>query len=284
MLALAAFVAALGLVDADFASRCHPLGRARIDPIVSRGVLNSHEHTFLGSDSVSAYTVTGAELTRNSACSSCGDPSSYWFPSLFQDARYVRVDQAAVYWSNSLPGTNDFQNITLMPLGLRMIEGSPFAANASEAAPFYDWYCFDALSVGHKATFPACPGNDRMRLSVRFPSCWNGVDRYLPRSAHMRHPGVNGECPPGYRRTWSLRLEVDYAPDGRGGRLTLGAPNITSPYATHADFFNGMARSGQRRLMTECGHLGGDYCNLRPLTDACAPKYLDDSLPTPTDA
>jgi Domain of unknown function (DUF1996) len=274
-LALAAFVAALGLAHADFASRCFYLGRARIDPIVSRGVLNSHEHTFFGSDSVSAYTSTGAELTRDSACSSCGDPSSYWFPSLFQDARYVRVAQASVYWSNSLPGTNDFQNITLMPLGLRMVEGSPFATNASESAPFYDWYCFDSLTAGHKTAFPTC--RDKMRLSLRFPSCWNGVDRYLPRSAHMAHPYSSGDCPAGFRRTWSLRLEVDFAPDGRGGRISLGAPNITTPYATHADFFNGLSRTAQRRMMKECGCLGGDYCNVRPLRDRCAPKYLDDS-------
>lgn len=281
MLALAAFVVSLGLAQADFASRCFYLGRARIDPIVSRGVLNWHEHTFLGSDSVSAHTATGAELTRNSACSSCGDPSSYWFPSLFQGARFVPVDQASVYWGNGLPGTNDFRNITLMPLGLRMVEGSPFAAKASDAAPFYDWYCFGSLEVGSKMTFPPCKGIEKMRLSLRFPSCWNGVDRYLPRSAHMRHPDVNGECPPGFHRTWSLRLEVDYAPDGRGGRISLGAPNITAPYATHADFFNGLSRAAQRRLMAKCGHLGGDYCNLRPLKDACVPKYLDDSLPTP---
>lgn len=283
MIALTAFVVSLGLARADFASRCSYLGRARIDPIVSRGVLNWHEHTFIGSDSVSAYTATGAELTRNSDCSSCGDPSSYWFPSLYQNDRYVRVDQASVYWSNSLPGTNDFQNITLMPLGLRMVEGSPFATRDAEAAPFYDWYCFSSLAVGSRTTFPTCPSGDKMRLSLRFPSCWNGIDRYLPRSAHMAHPDVRGECPRGFRRTWSLRLEVDYAPGGRGGSISLGAPNITTPYATHADFFNGLATPGQRRMMNKCGHLGGDYCNLRP-TGSCSPKYLDDSLPTPRDA
>jgi hypothetical protein len=277
----------VGTASADFASRCYTLGRARIDPIVSFGSSSSHEHTFIGSDAISAWTRTGRELFRNATCTSCGhgDTSSYWFPSLFWDGRHVQVADASVYWSNSLPGTNDFQDIVLFPLGLRMIEGSPFAASEAAAAPYYSWYCFGALDEGHK-TFPpsTCPEN-KMRLSLRFPSCWNRKDRYLPSGAHMAHPYENGDCPAGFVRTWSLRLEVDYLLDPSWSwtipdtKFVLGT--MSSAYATHADFFNGMPVPTQMQMMHRCGRLGGDYCNVRPDRYDCDSKYLTDHLPVP---
>lgn len=280
-------LSALGFSNADFASRCYPLGRAHIDPIVSFGKKSSHEHTFIGSDAISAWTRSGGELERRATCSSCGhgDTSSYWFPTLFWNGVRAEVADAAVYWSNSLPGTNDFQDIVLFPLGLRMIEGSPFATSDAAAAPHYYWYCFGALDKGYR-TFPprTCPEN-KMRLSLTFPSCWNRKDKYLPSGAHMAHPHRNGDCPAGFVRTWSLRLEVDYRLDpswswnGPATKFVLGT--MSSAYATHADFFNGMPISTQMQMMHMCGRLGGDYCNVRPDRYDCVGGYLNDRVPVP---
>ena len=278
----------VGIADANFASRCYVLGRARIDPIVNFGATSAHEHTFVGSDAVSAWTRTGRELSRNATCTSCGigDTSSYWFPSLFWNGEYAEVADASVYWSNSVPGTNDFRDIVLFPPGLRMIEGSPSSTATESAAPHYDWRCFGDLTMGYRSFPPStCPDN-KMRLSLRFPSCWNMQHRHLPSGAHMAHTTPNGECPPGFARTWSLRLEVDFRLDpswvwgaGRVPNFVIGASR--SPYSVHADFFNGMPVATQRLMMDECGRLGGDHCNIRPERLGCNGKYLNAGLPIP---
>ena len=276
-----------GQATANFASRCYMLGRARIDPIVGLGTVTSHEHTFIGSDAVSAWTRTGRELLENATCTSCGvgDTSSYWFPSMFWDGQYVQVAEASVYWSNSLPGTNAYRDIVLIPVGLRMIEGSPFAESVAEAAPDFAWFCFGDLAKGYK-TFPpsTCPQN-KMRLSLRFPSCWNQVDNYLPSSAHMAHPASNGVCPRGFGRTWSIRLEVDYKLDPSWkwhGETKFVLGTSSSPRSVHADFINGMSKVTQSQQMDRCGKLGGDHCNLRPERSDCVGSYLNNRLPVPS--
>ena len=84
-----------------------------------------------------------------------------------------------------------------------------------------------------------------MRAQIKFPSCWNGVDLYLPDSAHVAYQSGIGEgvCPPGfdsylpvlYYEVLYWTIDVDQAD---GGQFVFAQGDITG-YGFHGDFVNG---------------------------------------------
>eukprot|EP00877_Chromochloris_zofingiensis_P006832 jgi/Chrzof1/2401/Cz11g14020.t1 len=267
----------------------HLVSNVRVDPIINFGTVAGHDHTFFGSNGISAFTKTGNDLIKETTCHTCSgnDKSAYWVPTLMwrhANGTLVRakVLNMVVYWDNTIRGTDRFVPIIPMPLGLKLLEGSVVAVTASMAAKRFDWSCSETLAQGRK-TWPVKQCDQFMRLAIRLPDCWNGKDLYLPGSAHMAHStDGDSKCPPGFKRTWALRYEIDYeikkhwrwdVSAGTKPRLVLGRPEFSSSYGAHADFFNGLSVAEQMRKLASCGNKLPDFC-LQPGKASCRARHV----------
>lgn len=275
--------------QASFLISCNELvSNVAVDPIINPGTQSSHQHSFFGSNAISQNTFTGNDL-RKGKCFTCGgnDKSAYWIPTLLWQYENGTIKTAraknsmAAYWSNSLRGTGIPVNVQFFPLGLKFLAGSASATNENQAAPYYWWACGESLSQGTKQ-WPSSKCQEYMRLSIDLPDCWNGKDLFLAGSKHMAYSNSTGQCPSGFMRVWSLRLEFDHYIENdwqwnveNPPRFVLGDPSMTSPYMTHADFFNGFSRFEQQDIMNKCGMLEPDFCHLNsPTARSCTPLHI----------
>ncbi|KAL8287323.1 hypothetical protein RQP46_003775 [Phenoliferia psychrophenolica] len=229
----------------------------RADPIISPGAVAGHVHTIMGGSGVSPNS-TYLELQR-SECTSCdanADMSAYWIPPLYfqwMNGSFSPVEQTSTtIFFTGRTNASDVTGLTAFPEGFRMLAGSPNLRefNSSDLqANAIGWHCFGG--GGYTPWIPSqdCPGG--LSSEVRFPSCWNGKDLYLPDQAHVAYPDYNknGSCP----STHSTRLvELFYAIHwnvSNWNQLRPMAMNATQPFVTsngdplgyglHGDFQNG---------------------------------------------
>ncbi|KAI0473934.1 hypothetical protein GGR56DRAFT_649711 [Xylariaceae sp. FL0804] len=227
--ALAVAAAAPRLATAQELMRfgCSQLTIDQIDPLVQPGAVPSaHMHQVVGGDSFNA-SMDPADLDPpvDSACTSCTyaeDFSNYWTANLYYRARngtYRRVPQftnlglavqggVTVYY---IRGYQENLTVTAFPEGFRMLVGD--AANR-EAATMQRQLCYRCEANKAQDPFggPPCSGNDTQgfptepcgggwRVSVHFPTCWDGVNLDSPdHKSHMAYPASRtfetaGPCP-----------------------------------------------------------------------------------------
>jgi Domain of unknown function (DUF1996) len=277
-----------GFVSASFLIGCKPLiSSVRVDPILSFGGISSHNHTFWGASSISAFTDTSTGL-RASRCFTCsgGDKSAYWAPTLYWKRANglfvtVPINDIAVYWDNTIVGTGQNVNISMIPLDLRQVEGNASAKSRADAAFRYSWQC----GGRYYAEYPPVNCNlSWWRLGLVMRDCWDGVNLFLPGNKHMAHSNQLGGCPLTHPiRIWTLRIEITYgilpemiwnatAPPP----LFLGGPDGDSAYGVHIDFINGLAPAEQKAQLDRCPKCTGDGNVLRtPPTDpSCTSQHM----------
>jgi hypothetical protein len=180
------------------------------------------------------------------------DKSVYWAPQVYGIANGsftpLPTKTRFYYFVN---GNTDNDTVSAFPEGLRLLVGD---AN-SKSAPRVDhtvWECFTTSDIAGRSltsnTFnfdSTCPGG--LKSDITFPSCWDGVNLWLPNSAHVVHPADNfrsGHCP------WSHPIKIptimlehtwrpnDWSPSTKlKGNLVL-ANGDTTGFGYHADFVN----------------------------------------------
>jgi hypothetical protein len=228
----------------NFVVDCGFSHRAADDPIVAPGVPGaSHEHTFFGNRTTSAFSTEDSLLAGATLCRRRQDRSAYWVPTLMIDGQPVVPLGAAVYYRR---GT--YADVVDPPNGLRMIAGDAHATTPQGLERVF-WNC-EPQGAGTQDV-PACPADPRfsLRLHVDFPECWDGAN--LDSADHRAHVAYAsaGVCPPSHPVPIpSVRLVVRYPVSGLPA-LAFSSGSIASG---HADAFVAWRPRALHRLVRRC--------------------------------
>lgn len=206
---------------------CSQLTFDRVDPLVNPGSLPAaHMHQIIGGNSFNAtMDPKSLDPPTQSTCTSCTyseDFSNYWTANVYFKARngtYKKVPLFAnlglkvqggmtVYY---IRGYTASAKVTAFPKGFRMLVGDP---NNRDAAKVPKGLCYRCESNMQQSPFGGapCTGSDTKyfpkstcgggwRVTVTFPSCWDGKNTDSPdHKSHIAYPASGsfesgGPCP-----------------------------------------------------------------------------------------
>jgi Domain of unknown function (DUF1996) len=250
------------------------------DPIVFPGQSGaSHLHSFFGNTAIDANTT--ADNIRSIGNGTCGggtlNRSGYWVPSIIDSASGAPITphSLTVYYKSGYGGVAPGE-ITVPPAALRMIAGvSSATAPVGDAAWDREasWSCQDGTASGTPPTagIQQCAAGQLLKLEIKFPQCWDGVNLdSADHKSHMSHT-VEGGCPASHpvalpeitfgvfwttpdSGTASWRLASDMYTGGEGG------------YSAHGDWFNGWDEATMQAWVVNCVQAGND-CHVGNLGD-----------------
>ncbi|HEY4133518.1 MAG TPA: DUF1996 domain-containing protein [Gemmatimonadaceae bacterium] len=258
----------------SFRTTCSLAHMAFDDPIVFPGQPGkSHLHMFFGNTAISAYTDSSTIVTTgNSTCrGGILNRTAYWTPAMVDGAgNVVMPDEATIYYKtgyNMPPAKTQ-----VLPTGLRMIAGDKNATGAQVAPgplPIAAWDCLmpDLTAVKDKGgkviqsgyTIPgACPAGAMVRLTIFFPSCWNGKDLDSPdHKSHMAYPNfVAGTCAQGWVQLPQISEHFDF-PVLKGANPATwhlsSDGDLTKPgMSAHADWMMGWDATTMKSIVENC--------------------------------
>jgi len=232
---------------AEFRADCQYSHSLQDDPIVAPGIHGaSHMHTFVGNDAVNANTVA-TDLTTFTAttCKPVLDHSSYWVPTLYDNAtgKPVQPTGFRVYYRSLM---NNSAGQLPMPAGLRMISGdarkkvpTPRGATGQFYCAFYGPGDLDGVARSTNGNWPICGGTATLHFMLQFPDCWDGM--HLDSPNHKDHVayGANNACPPSHPvKIPAITFDIQYAPQGTPeGYFLSSDPEGKSASSMHGDAF-----------------------------------------------
>ena len=122
-------------------------------------------------------------------------------------------------------------------------------ATAPQSTGITSWSCGPVSSQRSVSDLPTCAPGETLRLRVRFPDCWDGVNLDSPdHKSHMAY-GVGGACPSDHAvAVTSLGITVIYPIRGGPG-VTLSSGGT---YSGHGDFWNAWNQTTERNLVRDC--------------------------------
>ncbi|TPX16381.1 uncharacterized protein E0L32_004030 [Thyridium curvatum] len=206
---------------------CSQLVIDRIDPLVEPGnTPSAHMHQVIGGNSFNvSMTPDVHDPPKQSTCTSCTyseDFSNYWTANIYFKARngtYKRVPQVAnlglgvkagmtVYY---IRGYQASARVTAFKPGFRMLVGDPANRDAKKVPRGLCFRCEANMQQQPFGGAP-CTGSDTpgfpnkvcgggWRVTVTFPSCWDGKNLDSPdHKQHIAYPAqgtfeTGGACP-----------------------------------------------------------------------------------------
>ena len=227
-----------------FTDRCGYSHQAADDPILAPGKPGTAmHHNFYGNTTTSA-TSTAATLTGGlTTCTTSADSSAYWTPVLYQDGKALTPSSALIYWRRP---RGDSEPVQAIPAGLQIIAGNE-TAMTPQSTDVTAWTC--SGSPGLKSGSPHdCPAGSDLRLTVTFPSCWDGrtLDGAAQKNVVYRD---EAGCPASHPvQIPQIVFHVNY-PTTSAAQLTLSmTPTMQGSTDTeHVDFIN----SWNQRILTD---------------------------------
>ncbi|KAG9032682.1 hypothetical protein FRB95_001110 [Tulasnella sp. JGI-2019a] len=266
-------IATAGVVNAFFKVQCTlPIVQEFVDPILSPGTASQHLHTIHGGNNFSMNeTYTSATQSSCTSCQVAQDLSNYWVPTLyFKDpvnGTFTKVPNGGLlaYYENRGVDApiNGGKGLTAFPPGFRMLSGN--AAKRSqkytpgegsqgelaERALIGQCLRYTTSNPGYAFSgFPTTDCEAGLNARLQMPSCWDGVNLWLPGSTHVSYlSGLdNGECDAAhpvtlvhlfYEITWDLSpFRSSWVPQGYPWPFVYSNSDPTG-WGWHGDFFNG---------------------------------------------
>ena len=243
-------ISSANAVEQRFSVFCHLSHFGRMDPIVSPGPgrVSDHDHVFFGNRGTRADSKYREMLSQRTSCDLRADTGAYWVPALVApDGSAVQPHGAFVYYRTL--GALEDERIRAFPKNLRIISDD------------YHFHCGeDQRSSPLPPDCSDVDGGSMVRLTVLFPSCWDGERK--DSVDHRRHMAFQGDrgCPRSHpvalpRLAIIALFEVQ---DATGYQLSSG--DVTT---AHGDFWNTWHQPKLRRLTHRCLGRGTSFlCGL----------------------
>jgi hypothetical protein len=236
-----------GRMAGVFAAHCFYDHRAPNDPIVHPGRIGaSHLHDFFGNRTTDATSTYDSLRVGGSSCLSPDDASAYWVPTMTRNGEEVQPTAVHVYYRAFGQNT---ERVEPFPDGFKIVAGD---AKATSPQPnrVVSWTCRGDEFDDQSPTPPSCESGEQLKLQIRFPWCWDGVNVDSPdHQSHMAY-GEFGGCPASHPRVLPrLAMNVIYPISGDPGVVTLASGSV---YSGHADFFNAWDPDTLSSLVDRC--------------------------------
>jgi len=205
--AAAVFSPRVDAAGATLRFSCSQLVVERLDPLINPGVLGSpHLHQIVGGN---AFNVTmDQDLPTTASCTTCTaaeDFSNYWTAVLFFKARngtYHRVNTMGnpLGFGTAQGGMTVYYlssgKVTAFKPGFRMTVGDPSFRTAAQESKYssliYTCLATSTTRSGSTTNFPKAACKVGIMVSIRFPTCWDGVNLDSPdHQSHTAYPSGN---------------------------------------------------------------------------------------------
>ena len=239
-------VSRAALQGVNFVNACAFSHRAPDDPIVAPGQPGaSHDHSFVGARSTSAFSTLATLTASRSSCDRPGHTAAYWMPSLVVDGAFVAPRCATIYYRRA-----STEAVHAFPPGFRMIAGDAKARTA-QALRVTSWSCGPLAGVVRSSAVPACPEGkaSMLRLHVTFPSCWDGTRLdSADHRAHVAYP-TRGRCPSTHAVAVPAITLIYRYPRITGASVVLASGGQLTG---HADFVNSWDQGSLTALVDGC--------------------------------
>jgi Domain of unknown function (DUF1996) len=207
----------------SFIVRCGESHQRQVDPIVAPGSpMSAHMHEFFGNMSTDFDSTYDTMIQAPTTCGFAADTSAYWFPTLMAPDGTVATAQSVNAYYRKTSGAG--AHVVAFPPDFRMVERGH--------------YFFGCGNLRSQSLTPPNCGKGFLRLTIDFPSCWDGQN--IDSANHIDHvtfasgTSCTGVFVP------KLRLVVKYGvKDATGYGLSSDAgAGVTDGQSAHADFWN----------------------------------------------
>ena len=235
-----------------FTDRCAFSHEAPDDPILDAGMTGmSMQHDFFGNTATDASSTAASLRGGSTTCSTSADASAYWIPVMYRNGTAVTPSSSLIYWRRP---ANDTRSVQTVPEGLQMIAGDE-SATEPQGVDTVAWSCQGkgAKPQQRSATPASCPPTAHLKLTVTFPSCWDGHTLAAKDRTNVVYPGSSG-CPSSHPvQIPQIVFHVLYPIAGATGLTMSMAPGMTGSTDTvHVDFINGWNEDDLTRDVRQC--------------------------------
>jgi hypothetical protein len=220
-----------------FTDRCAYSHEAADDPILAFGRPGtSMHHDFFGNTSTTASSTAAQLVGGSTTCTTSADASAYWSPVLYQAGRALTPASALVYWRKP---AGDRDAVQTVPTGLQLIAGDE-GAMAPQSVKVIAWTCTGGQPGRPTATPHDCSGGKDLRVTVTFPSCWDGHTLVGAHQVNVVYRTAAG-CPASHPKAIpQIVFHLAYPTSSAAGLTLSMSPTMQGSTDTmHVDFVNG---------------------------------------------